>query len=155
MASLIAASNDSHYFSNTCLGTQRGTLFKAKKLAEFKTPTSVRIQVYPTLDSTAPSAEVEHAFKTGRQAVINTPTIHVQEGLVLIAQRLDQSVQFGMVLHDHTDYLNTALFDPANFSNEHYANSAGNTLIVAVHPVNQAFGHTRCLKPMVLAGTAA
>ena len=155
MASLIAAGNGSHYFSNARRDTQRGQEFKAKELVELKVPSGPRIQVYPILESTALSAEVEHAFKTGKQAVINQKTIPVQEGLVLIAQRLGQSVQFGAVLHEHTDYLNTTLFYPVNFSNKIYANAASGTLNAGVCPANAVLGHTQCLKQMVLAGTAA
>ena len=123
------AANDLVASTNACTSVASGStneriwtgfnqLVKAKELVEFKTPTGARIQVYPTLESTAPSAEIEHAFETGKQAVINQKTIPVQEGLVLIAQRLRQLVQFGVVLHEHTNYLNTALFDPANFLNK-------------------------------------
>ena len=132
MASLIAAGNGSHYFSNARRDTQRGQEFKAKEVVELKVPSGPRIQVYPTLDSTAPSAEVEHAFETGKQAVFNQKTIPIQEGLTLIAQRLGQSVQFGAVLHEHNDYLDAELFDPANFLNEIYANSTGGVLNAAI-----------------------
>ena len=66
MASLIAAGNGSHYFSNARRDLQRDTQFTAKECVEFKTPSGVRIQLYPTLDSTASLAKVEHAFGTGR-----------------------------------------------------------------------------------------
>ena len=73
----------------------------------------------------------------------------------MIAQRLGQSVQFDAVLHEHNDYLGAELFDPANFSNEIYANAAGGTLNAAIRLANPVLGLTRCLKLMVLAGTAA
>ena len=85
MASLIAAGNGSHYFSNARRDTQRGQEFKAKENVEVKVPSGANIQVYPTLNSTAPSAEVAHAFETGKQAVFNQKKIPIQEGLALIA----------------------------------------------------------------------
>ena len=88
MASLIAAGNGSHYFSNARRDTQRGQEFKAKENVEVKMVSGAKIQLYPAVDSTTPSAEVAHAFETGKQAVFNQKTIPVQEGLVLIAQRL-------------------------------------------------------------------
>ena len=154
MASLIAAGNGSHYFSNARRDTQRGQEFKAKENVEVKTVSGAKIQVYPTLDSTAPSAEVEHAFETGKQAVFNQKTIPIQEGLALIAKRLGQSVQFGAVLHKHNNFLDAELFDPANFSNKIYANAAGGALNTAIRRANPVLGLTRCFKPVVLIGPA-
>ena len=71
MASTIAVGNGSHYFSNARRDLWRDTKCTAKELTEFKTPSGVRIQVYPTLDSIASPAEVKHVFETGRQAIIN------------------------------------------------------------------------------------
>ena len=88
----------------------------AKELVELKTPSGARIQVYPTLDSTASPAKVEHSFKTDRQAVINQSTIPVQEGITLVAQRPGQGVNFGAVLHEHTDFLNNSIFNPASIT---------------------------------------
>jgi len=87
--------------------------------------------------------------------VFNQKTIPIQEGLTLIAQRIGQSVQVGGVLHEHKDYLDAKLFDQANFSNKIYANSAGGVLNAAIRRANPVLGLNRCLKPMVLAGTAA
>ena len=81
--------------------------------------------------------------------------IPIQEGITQVAQYLRQSVQFGAVLYEHTDFLNDSLFNLANFSNQHYLNLAGVTVNIAVQPANTALGHSRCLKAMVLAGTAA
>ena len=109
----------------------------------------------PSIDSIALPVEVEHAFETGRQAVINQPTIFVQERINLVAQRLGQSVKCGTVLHEHTDFLNYFLFDPANFLNEHYLNAAGVTINATVWPANAALDHHRCPKPMLAASSAA
>ena len=77
MASAITSGNGSHYFSNSRWDIQRDTQFVAKELEEFKTPSGVCVRLYPIVDSTALTAEVEHTFKVGKQAVFNQPTIPV------------------------------------------------------------------------------
>jgi hypothetical protein len=132
MANAIAAGNGNHYFLNARRDIQRDVEFVAKELEEYKNPSGVRIRLYPIVDSTASTAEVEHSFETGKQAVINQPTIPVQEGIQLIAQRLGHSVQFGAVLHEHTDFLKLSLFNPAKFLDEQYSNGAGVIINAAI-----------------------
>ena len=155
MANTIAAGNSNHYSFNAQRDIQRDVQFMAKELEKFKTPGGVQVQLYPIIDSTALTAEVEHTFKVGKQAVFNQPTVPVQEGIILIAQRLGHSVQFSAVLHKHTNFLQSDLFDPSNFLNEHYSNAAGVAINAAIRPANAALAHHQCLKHMLNAGTSA
>ena len=120
MASAIAVGNVSHYFSNARWNLQRDTEFTVKELTELRTPTGARTQVYPPLDSTALSVEVEHAFETNRQAVINQ--------LLNSSDNPSSSAR----CFTSTPTSSASLFDPENFSNEHYSNAAVITVNAAV-----------------------
>ena len=56
MANAITAGNSNHYFSNACRDIQRNVQFVAKEMEEYKTPSSVRVQLYPIVNPTASTA---------------------------------------------------------------------------------------------------
>jgi hypothetical protein len=152
--SATAAGNANQYFFNAHQDTQGNIQFTVKELEELKNPGRTRVQLYPIVDASASTDEVKHAFKTQRQVVINQPTIPIWKGILLIAQHLEHPVQFSAVLHEHTNFLKSTLFDPAIILNKHYLNVAGILFNNVIHPSSNVLAHHLCLRSMVDAGLA-
>lgn len=140
---------------DACQDMQADIQFTAKELVELKTPGGLRVYICPQCHTATTPAGVNHAFATGKQAVWDQVLIPIKEVIRLIAQRLNQEVQFGAVLFEHTATLECGQFDPANFSNEAYSNGVGVNRNNAFRAADPTAGVIRSLRTMVAAGAAA
>ena len=108
--------------------------FRAKELEEYKTPSGHLTCVCPICNSSMPLTEVNYALATGKQAVLDHPTLLFKEGIRCIVTRLNQDVQFNAVLFKRTPHFEDSQFDPGNFcKDETYYNAVGATTNNDIH----------------------